>query len=152
MPLNEFQARLNKLLTIDFEVAYQNAMIEGEGVLIELLQSQLSAGLTGDETPILLYESPEYSPFTVKFKKAFGSGIGSITDHITLYMFGEFYARMRLHIRGGDFSIISDVSYYEKIIHRSGLGVMKVSKANMDSFFNLFIKPALEKELLKFSE
>lgn len=132
---------------MDVSIAYQNAIIDNEGAIIELLQQQLISGISGTGEPITLYGETEYSPFTVRYKKQFGSGIGGLTDRITLYMFGEFYAQMFMTVKGEVFSIKSKVPYYDKIIQRSGPEVMMLSPESMDILLELFINPEIKKVL-----
>lgn len=152
MPLTALKNIIKKLEQIDFVVAGQNAVIEGQEVLIEMLQGQLAEGLTGDNTPTLLYGSPFYHFSTIFRKEKYGVGIGAITSHITLFMFGDFYSQMTMKISKGKFTIFSNVPYYDKIIERSGESIMRVSAANMESFYQLYIKPALDKEIDKILE
>lgn len=143
MSLEDLKRRIKKLQEIDIPVAVQNALIENEDAIIYLLHTQMESGLSGSGEPIMLYGEPEYRWRTIKYKRRFGSGPGAITDRITLYMFGEFWNTMYMVIKGEEFSIKSPVSYFDKIIARSGPDVMKLNKESMDILMRYYIVPRI---------
>lgn len=150
MALENLRNKIKKVQEVDIPVAYQNAIIDNEEVIKELLREQLASGISGSGDPIMLYDEPGYHPFTIKYKKIYGSGLGAITDHITLYMFGSFYGRLFMTIKGSEFNIKSDVPYFGDIIRKSGSDVMKLNATSMDILLRYHVNPQVEKELEKY--
>jgi len=143
--LRDLELRMAKLRKLNASIAYQNALIDNERVIIELLQEQLKAGTTGTGEPTTLWGDTEYHPFTKRFKRDFGQGTGAVVDRITLYMFGDFYGSMYTTAKGETFTIKSRVSYFDKIIERSGPDVMRLSDDSMDILIRYHVNPMVEK-------
>lgn len=142
--LRNLELRIKKLNEIDIPVAYENALIENERVIIEFVQEQLASGRTGTGEPTTLYGVTEYDPFTVRDKKQFGVGLGRVTDRITLYMTGAFYEQMYTTAQKGTFSVKSRVPYFEDIILRSGPEVMHLTPEDMESLMEIWINPIIQ--------
>lgn len=142
--LADLERRLKHLQEMNVSIAYQNALIDHEEQIIELLQQQMIAGVSGDNDSIRLDGLAEYHPSTIRYKLAFGQGLGKIVDRIVLYMFGDFYAQMYTTIKGETFSIKSKVPYYDNIITRTGPNVMKLSPESMETLLNLWINPIIK--------
>lgn len=143
--LLDIERRRKHLLEMDVSIAYQNALIDNEEAILDLLRTQMSQGLSGNDGPIMLYDETSYQPFTVRYKKAFGFGLGAVTDRITLYMTGEFYARMFMTIKGESFTIKSNVPYFDDIINMTGPEVMSLNSENYETLVNLWINPEIKK-------
>lgn len=145
MALNDLKKRIQALQRVDIPAAMQELIMANQEVLIELLHIQMESGLSGNEEPIMLNGEPEYRWRTIKYKRRYGSGPGAITDRITLYMFGEFWNTMFVEAEGASYSVRSPVSYFDKIIARSGPDVMKLNKESMDIFMRYYIVPGIHK-------
>lgn len=81
-------------------------------------------GLNKDQTPITL-DGDGYSPFTKRYKKDFGVGLGAVTDRVTLYMTGESYQTMSLKVDGDNVNVFFTTPQAGKLMQRTGdiLGV-----------------------------
>jgi hypothetical protein len=134
--------RRQKLNEMNVSIAYQNALIENEGAIIEFIQQQMLEGITGNEEPITLYGYPEYSPEYARFKKR---ATGQRVDIINLHLYGEFYNQMYTTAKGDTYTVRSAVPYFDKIIGRSGAEVMKMTPGNFESFLELFVNPEVRR-------
>jgi hypothetical protein len=143
--LRNLELRIKKLNEIDIPVAYENALIENEAAIIELLQEQLKMGISGYFEPITLYGFPEYSAKYIAFKRRYGYGSdGKQTDFVNLYLYGDFYRQMFTTIKKSTVYIKSNVPYYDKIIGRSGPEVMLLNSESEETLQTLFINPVIE--------
>jgi len=128
------------------DIAYQNALIDHEETIIRFLQGQLEEGITGTGEPTMLYDSLVYHPKTIENKKR-RSGIAGITDVITLYGRGHFYDNMYTIVKKGEAAVRSKVSYYTKIVERSGMEVMDLTDENTTILMEEYINPQVRQEV-----
>lgn len=85
--------------------------------ITELQLQQMAAGIdkTGEE------RTDEYSPFTVRYKKEYGEGLGAETDRVTFFMSGEMYSEMKTRVDGDEFFTEADNFKFDKMVERVGL-------------------------------
>lgn len=138
------ESKANAIASFSFAEETEKIIRANEGFLIKLLQDQLSAGFGGDEEPIRLFGSTEYSKETIRLKSLFGSPpYGKITDHVTLFMHGEFYNSLKFFYDGKEFFFVSNVSYADNILFRSGDKVIELTRYSMSVFQEEILKPQL---------
>lgn len=117
--------------------------------LIGLLRLQLQKGKYPDGENVTLFGKDEYAPSTI-YKKLHTPGLSALgreTGFITNYMFGDFYDKMTLVIRGQEFIITSDVDYMDAIISRSGSEIMQLSDEHLKEFRDEILIPELKRRL-----
>lgn len=81
-----------------------------------------------------------YAPFTVDFKKAFGSGFGSITDHITLFGEGNFHKGWIMDARRFPVTFYSTDSKAGDLSKEWGKDIFGLTKQNIDELVNTEVK------------
>lgn len=84
------------------------------------------------------YGTP-YTPFTIATKKAFGQGIGRITDHVTLFQTGAFYRSMKVVNKKMEAVISGNTSKFEENIDVEG--IMGLNDEHMNTLVNMIILP-----------
>lgn len=93
-----------------------HAIDETKESLADSLAVQMSTGIDGEGNRL-----EDYSPFTVRYKKQFGVGLGAVTDRRTLYMTGEHYRKLYAKlINRKEIEYGSTVSYSGEIQEREG--------------------------------
>lgn len=76
-------------------------------------------GLNKDQTPITL-DGDGYSPFTKRYKKDFGVGLGAVTDRVTLFMTGESYKTSELKVDGDNVNVFFTTPQASELMQRTG--------------------------------
>ena len=120
--------------------------------IVKMVQSQLARGLDGNGEQVYLIRNGQrhltYSPRTIKNKRARGSGLSSITDHITNYMSGNFYRSLYVFVfDNGEFEIRSRSGLIEIIKKRSGEDIIELSPESERFLFQNKIAPDLQKTI-----
>lgn len=144
MPLLDFYNKIRVIEEFDITRESMDIIREHAPVIEELLREQMSKGIDGNNEAVTLYGEPYYKDRTVWFKTFHGSGLGKETGWITNYMTGAFYASLFTITEGTDFFIKSDISYYPKIVSRSGDALMKLTPENLQFFSQNYLIPELQ--------
>jgi hypothetical protein len=116
--LDGIEKLVTSLEEFDAQQEVQTIIENNADYLVELMQQQLAAGIdiTGNE------RVDEYRPFTIKYKLAYGEGLGAIVDRVTFFMTGDLYAAMQARITEDEFEIIAPAEQYkyDKMLERIG--------------------------------
>jgi len=86
----------NRIKAMDTDKIVHDSLNETKDTISDLNAEQMAKGLRSDGEQI----APFYKPLTIRLKQEFGTGIGSITDHVTLYNEGNFYKGIKTDIAG----------------------------------------------------
>lgn len=111
----------------------QQVVEETKETYLELNQQQLARGIDKNGEPITL-SGHGYTPFTKDFKERYGSGIGAITDHVTLYMTGVMYESESLGVSGRDINLGFNTDYSDEVLSRTGDQVLGLSPDSRDEY------------------
>lgn len=121
-------ARVEQMNSQTLEIC-QSSIEETKEAYLELNASQLARGVDKNGDPITL-DGHGYTPFTKDLKEKYGSGIGAITDHVTLYMTSAMYKSESLGVQGRDIALSFNTAYSDEILARTGDEVLGL---NVDS-------------------
>jgi hypothetical protein len=135
--------------TLDQKLDYQIRIEEGE--IVKMVQNQLSRGIDGNDNLVYLIrpmptgEKYNYYAYATEVRKTkYGSGLGSVTDVITNYMSGGFYASLYAESTGnGGWEVKSSSPLWEIIELRSGEDIIKLSPTSEKFLFENRIAPDL---------
>lgn len=140
--------RMKEVNIADMAVA---AIEETKDVLVDAVATQMASGHNkfGERLN-------DYSPFTVRFKKEFGKGLGAVTDRRTLFMTGAHYKGLYAKlISKKEIEYGSSVSYADKIQEREGKGIYGPGADAREEYtpvsFEVFKRLMEEKTGLKFT-
>lgn len=145
MPLTNLYKKIIAIDSFDVEKETFGIMLDNEEWLADRLKAQMALGLDGKGRPVTLFGKDYYSKTTIEVKKENAYGLGKRTDIVTNYMFGDFYAEIRLEINGKRFVFNSTVPYYEEILKRSGSSIMHLNRENLINFRNNILLPELKR-------
>jgi hypothetical protein len=145
--LDDFRNKIAAIQAFDFGRELETIVEQNTDKIPDLLAQQLAAGRDGNNEPVLLNGSPEYSPFTVRYKQDVGQGLGAVTDRVTNYMTGAFYQNMKTTVENNAFETTSDVPYFEDIIERSGSVIMELDESSRIQFAENVTLPAIKESL-----
>lgn len=111
------------------------AVLETKADYIELNTVQLSKGLDRNGEEIELDGSSEYALSTIKRKQRL-TGLGSITDHITLFDKGALYEleSWSLEVMGDDIFLDFDIYYGGYILRRTTEIVMGLNAESKTAY------------------
>jgi hypothetical protein len=148
MPFDDLLDEINELGGFDVEAETVAVMEENQGLIIDLLQDQMSSGVDADGNPLDAFYGPFYQQSTIRYKKQFGlPPYGKIVDHVTYFLFGDFYRAMYVVFKNGDFNIFSDVDYFNDIIAMAGERAMQLNEAAVQDFMENFVLPEVQRRL-----
>lgn len=118
MPLDGVLELRDSLQQFDTTEEVRAIIEKNQDYLVELMQQQLAAGIDETGRPRV----DEYRPFTIAYKKRFGSGLGAVIDRVTFFMEGDLYAAMETRITDTEFEIIAPEEQYkyDKMLERIG--------------------------------
>jgi hypothetical protein len=123
MPTNNLERLITNLQRFDLATEQEKIIEDHKDVLADLQAEQwgsTSKDYAGRDIKLLDNPGGAYRPFTVKQKRLFGVGLGSITDRITNYSTGKLFALLKANIQGGKFFFTSDVPYFKSLMRREG--------------------------------
>ena len=100
---------------------------------LALNASQLVSGLDG-LGKTTLDGVDFYQPSTIRKKKRYGVGYGSITDHITLYDSGEMQKSETLEIQGDQVITDFNTDYSKYVLDRTGPAVLSLNEENKTNY------------------
>lgn len=115
--------------------------------LSNLLRDQLAVGEDGNGKSVTVFGNTQYQPVTVWNKRQAGVGLGRVTEWITNFMTGDFYAGIHPLTDGKKLIFKSEVPYYEDIITQSGGSIMKLNDFHLNKFKQEILIPELDKRL-----
>lgn len=101
-------------------------------------------GLNKDQTPITL-DGDGYSPFTKRYKKDFGVGLGAVTDRVTMYMTGKSYETMSLKVEGDDVNVMFTTPQAEKLLARTGEKAFGIGGVYRQDYLSVMFRKLKEK-------
>lgn len=131
---------------IAFDVLKESIRIinKNNKLITLMLQKQLAAGKDSEGKDVTLFGKDYYSDRTI-FDKEHGryDALGKVTDRITNYQTGHFYASMKTVAQGHIFKTYSEVWYFQEILKRSGEVIMKLNKENRETFVREILIPQL---------
>lgn len=110
---------------------------------VDIIAGQLAMGMRADGTEI----TPSYSPLTIELKKK-KSGLSAITDRVTLYDTGQYYAGLYQVAKAGKITWGSRDSKADKLQQkyagRGGKGLLGFNREGRAEY-----KPILQKDFNK---
>ena len=109
--------------------------METKETYLELNASQLARGIDKNGDAITL-DGHGYTPFTKDIKSKYGSGIGAITDHVTLYMTGTMYKSETLGVQGDDIKLAFNTPYSDELLARTGDQVLGLNSESREAYIN----------------
>lgn len=148
MPLKNFERKILAIDSFDIVRETMDIMKDNEEWLADRLRAQMALGLDAKNRPVTLFGRDEYRKSTIENKRENAYGLGKRTDIITNYMFGDFYAEIKLRVSGTRFIFDSSVPYYNDILKRSGNSIMQLNEENLRNFRNNILVPELRRRFL----
>jgi hypothetical protein len=146
MPLDNLRKKINALQVFDIEKDTIDIINKNEYYITALLKLQLQEGKDSEGKNVTIFGRDYYSDRTI-FDKEHGNypPLGKLTQWITNYKTGAFYASLITVAQGRVFKTESDVAYFDKIIQRSGDKIMKLNKQHLVEFAEEILVPELRK-------
>lgn len=114
---------------------------ENRAVIEDKNIAQLEAGLDAEGSPI----EPEYSPFTVAYKKS----IGQPFDRVTLHDSGSFYKGMKANVFSNGFEMFNSDSKWGKLTEKYG-DVAGLSEKSIEELREEVYLPGLQEDVKEF--
>lgn len=136
--------KIRKLMLVDNSRRIVEIVNDNKDFLADLLKRQLRAGLDGDDKPVTLNGNPFYQESTIKRKQK-KKGLASVTKHVTNYDKGDFYKGIKPYSDGKRLSFLSTVEYYDDILERSGIIIMKLNKKHLKLFIRTKLQPQIKR-------
>lgn len=152
MPLDQLEKLINNLSQFSFEAEQTKIIEENKDVLADL-QAEQWGSISKDyaDRDIKLLDNPQYDggyrPFTIKKKKTEGTGLGRVTNRITLFQTGALYRELFTTITSGKYLLSSEVPYFKKLMKRTG-DVTGLDEERRLKFAESYVLPGV-KEVLK---
>lgn len=147
--LQDLEKLIQNLKSFSFAEEERKILYIEEDDILNYVRGQMSLGKTGNGDEITLDGKPFYAQYTIEVKKEFGVGLGRVTDWITLFMTGEFYASLFVNfVESGDFQILSKDPKYPKIALRSGTNILELNEVNLETIqksANIFLQESYYK-------
>jgi hypothetical protein len=143
MALDDFKSRVDALKAFDFGDELEGIVERNKSTIADLQAEQWAKGKRSDGNDI----NPQYSPFTIAYKKQFGVGLGRITDHVTFYQTGELYKSLYAAVNNRQFSIESDNFKFDKAKKRSGEKIVGLNQESKVTFAENITLPEIKKVL-----
>lgn len=103
-------------------------------ILDYITDNQLFQGKDSDDKEI----APPYTAFTISVKQ----GKGQPTDRVTLRDEGDFYDRMELDFRPGEFAVVNSDSRLRSLEQKYGNKILGLSRDGVDELI-ILVKPEL---------
>ena len=110
-----------------------NSIEQTKESFLALNASQLADG-NSSNGKTTLDGSDFYRPSTVRRKKKYGVGLGSVTDHITLYDSGQMHRSESLTVDGGKIVTDFNTDYSEFVLARTGTDVLALNPENKATY------------------
>jgi hypothetical protein len=145
--LDDFAKRITELREFDFTEELRRIVEQNTLVIRRYIQEQLAAGKDGDGNPSQIFDRTEYREVTIEIKHAEGVGLGAVTDRVTNYMTGDFYASLKIDVDGDIFDADSDVPYFGEIRLYSSDSFLKVNEENRKDFAEKYTLPEIAASL-----
>lgn len=120
---------------------------ETKEAYLELNASQLARGVDKNGDPITL-DGHGYTPYTKDLKEKYGSGIGAITDHVTLYMTGAMYKSEALGVTGNDIALNFNTEYSDEVLERTGDTVLGLNADSREDYIHGPFVEALRQKIV----
>jgi hypothetical protein len=114
--LQPLEQLIKSLQSLDVKAEVVEIIDANNEVLVEMEREQLIAGKHREGKPRI----DEYRPFTKAYKRMVGVGAGAIIDRVTFYMTGNLSQSLYYSRNGDNYSIISSLETYGKMIERIG--------------------------------
>ncbi len=145
--LEHLQRKISALESFSFEDETRKIIEVNKDKLADLQATQLSQGIDveGRRITLLLHgkRSDSYAPFTIKKKKEEGKGLGAVIDRVTWYMTGELYKSLDVEVKASSFRFTSNSFKFEKLIDRSGVRAIGLTKDSRIDFINGVTRPQI---------
>ena len=144
MPFDNLYRKIAAIESFDLVTETMSIIRENEDTILSLVRGQMgSKGTTVDGKFIKAKFGNTYRDRTVFNKEQHGVGLGKKTDHITLFMTGEFYASLQIAIAGTTFNITSNVPHFKEINAWNENKLLGLDKQNLLYFRDNYIIPQL---------
>lgn len=141
MPFPGIENLIGSLGAFDAEAELKQIVQDNVLAIRQYILQQLAAGKDGNDEPNKIFDRTEYAPLTIKYKKEKGSGLGAVTDYVTNYMTGAFYASIKINVEGNIFEADSDVPYFGDIRLYSSAALLEINKENRLEFAETITLP-----------
>lgn len=147
MALTDLESLITNLEAFDFAKEQHDIVEANKDVLADLQAEQLARGRDRNDAPLILDGVAAYSPFTVRYKKEFGRGLGAVTDRVTFFMHGTLYKELFATIRPKTFIMESRVPYFGKLLERAGENAVGLAPDERLKFAETYVIPGIDAAL-----
>lgn len=137
--LNHLKKKIEALERFSFQNELVTILDANKERIADLQASQLAKGINSKGAPIY----PQYSPFTVQYKKMFGVGLGAVTDRVTFFQTGELYRKLYAAVNAKNYTIKADTFKFDKMIKRSGADTVGLNVESRRDFVNEITRPQI---------
>lgn len=114
---------LERVAALDLQQAAVTSIENTSGAISDLNAEQMSKGIKSDGNEI----TPPYSLFTIIEKLRAGTGLGKVTDRVTLFQTGAFYRGIDTSVKGVDVITTSLDSKTPDLVSRYGAEIFGLS-------------------------
>lgn len=139
MALNGLKKLISDLQGFDLEREQHIIVVDNRERIADIQAAQLAEGK--DNTGRV--REDEYAPFTVRYKREFGQGLGKVTDRVTFYMTGKLYASFFTYVSSQTVEVKSPLETYGKMIQRVGENNFGLSPDSKTTFRDEIMRPSL---------
>lgn len=149
MPLDQLEQLITNLSRFSFEEEQNIIIEENKDVLADLQAEQwgsTSKDYAGREIKLLDNPGGRYRPFTIQKKLSEGSGLGRVTNRITLFQTGALYRQLFVTITTQKFFLKSTVPYFSKLMKRTG-DVTGLDVDHRRTFAETYVVPGMREAL-----
>lgn len=145
MPLNGIIKLRDNLKVFDLAQEQEDIMRGNAERLTDIMAEQMAQGrdITGQ------IRADEYAPFTVRYKRELGQGLGSVTDRVTFYMTGKLYASLFAAVSARTVEIKSPLETYDKMLERVGRANYGFSPDSAGTVREEIVRPQLSAIMLQ---
>lgn len=147
MPFPGIEKLITDLKVFDAESELRSIVEDNKEVLTNYIRLQLSKGFDGDGQQSKIFDKTNYAEETIAIKKSEGVGLGAVTDYVTNFMTGDFYASLKVDVEGNVFDFDSDVPYFGEIRLYSSDAFLKVSEENRKDFAINIVLPEMNRRI-----
>jgi hypothetical protein len=136
--LTHLQNKIKALQSFSFSKELVKIVTDNKGKLADLQASQLAQGINSQGKQIY----PQYAAFTISEKKK-KTGLAGVYDRVTFFNTGELYKSLAAQIQGSKFRITSPSFKFDKMVQRSGVGVVGLNVDSRRDFIQEITRPEI---------
>ena len=119
---------------------------ETKEAYLSLNAEQWGKGINKDGSFIALDGAPFYRPYTIEQKEKFGgSGLGRVTDRVTLFMTGATYKSADLKVTNSEINVTFGTPYAPDLVERTTDKIFGLTTDDMDTYRRVFKVPFQKK-------